>query len=79
MSGFYDLTDKAIDILNRRAVKRFEDAKDEAALAKFDELNVLEVTEHCIKTSPMIIRKSFLNWRKSGIRRPNRTERNHLI
>ena len=27
-----------------RAVKRFEDAKDEAALAKFDELNVLEVT-----------------------------------
>lgn len=44
MSGFYDLTDKAIDILNRRAVKRFEDAKDEAALAKFDELNVLEVT-----------------------------------
>ena len=44
MSGYYDLTDKAIDILNRRAVKRFEDAKDEAALAKFDELNVLEVT-----------------------------------
>lgn len=40
----YDLTDKAIDLLNRRAVKRFEDAKDEAALAKFDELNVLEVT-----------------------------------
>lgn len=43
-SGYYGLTDKAIDLLNRRAVKRFEDAKDEAALAKFDELNVLEVT-----------------------------------
>jgi len=43
-SGYYDLTDKAIDLLNERAVKRFEDAKDEAALAKFDELNVLEVT-----------------------------------
>ena len=40
----YDLTDKAIDILNRRAVKRFEDAKDEAAQNGFDELNVLEVT-----------------------------------
>lgn len=44
MSGFYDLTDKAIDLLNRRAVKRFEDAKDEAAQKGFDELNVLEVT-----------------------------------
>ncbi len=31
MSEFYDLTDKAIDLLNRRAVKRFEDARDEAA------------------------------------------------
>ena len=31
-----------------------------------------------IKTSPVIVRKSFLNWRKSGIRRPNRTERNRL-
>ena len=40
----YDLTDKAIDLLNRRAVKRFEDAKDEAAQMGFDELNVLEVT-----------------------------------
>ena len=44
MSGFYDLTDKAVDLLNRRAVKRFEDAKDEAAQNGFDELNVLEVT-----------------------------------
>ena len=44
MSGFYDLTDKAIDLLNRRAIKRFEDAKDEAAQMGFDELNVLEVT-----------------------------------
>ena len=40
----YDLTDKAIDLLNRRAIKRFEDAKDEAAQMGFDELNVLEVT-----------------------------------
>ena len=43
-SGYYGLTDKAIDLLNRRAVKRFEDAKDEAAQKGFDELNVLEVT-----------------------------------
>ena len=40
----YRLTDKAIDLLNSRAVKRFEDAQSKAALAKFDELNVLEVT-----------------------------------
>ena len=29
-------------------------------------------------TCPLIMKKSFLNWRKSGIRRPNRTERNRL-
>ena len=40
----YRLADKAIDLLNSRAVKRFEDAKDEAAQKGFDELNVLEVT-----------------------------------
>lgn len=44
MNGYYALTDKAIDLLNMRAVKRFEDAKDEAAQRGFDELNVLEVT-----------------------------------
>nr|DAQ40482.1 MAG TPA: putative head morphogenesis protein [Caudoviricetes sp.] len=40
----YRLADKAIDLLNSRAVKRFEDAKDEAAQKGFDELSVLEVT-----------------------------------
>ena len=45
MSGYYDITDKAIDLLNGRAVKRFEDAKDKAAQMGFDELNVLEVTQ----------------------------------
>ena len=44
MSEFYDLTDKAIDLLSRRAVKRFEDARDEAAQNGFDQLNVLEIT-----------------------------------
>ena len=43
-SGYYGLADKSIGLLNRRAVKRFEDAKDEAAQYGFDELNVLEVT-----------------------------------
>ena len=42
--NFYETTDKAIELLNRRATKRFEDAKDEAAQYGFDELNVLEVT-----------------------------------
>ena len=43
-NGYYDLADKAIELLNRKATKRFEDAKDEAARHGFDELNVLEVT-----------------------------------
>lgn len=42
--NFYETTDKAIELLNRRATKRFEDAKDEAAQDRFDELSVLEVT-----------------------------------
>ena len=41
---WYRLSDAATELLNRRATKRFEDAKDEAARHGFDELNVLEVT-----------------------------------
>ena len=36
--NYYDLADKAIELLNKRATKRFEDAKDEAAQDGFDEL-----------------------------------------
>lgn len=42
--NFYETTDKAIELLNRRATKRFEDAKDEAAQDSFDELSVLSIT-----------------------------------
>ena len=42
--NYYNLADKAIELLNKRATKRFEDAKDEAAKDGFDELSVLEVT-----------------------------------
>lgn len=41
---WYRLADKAVELLNSRAVKRFEDAKSQAARTGFDELNVLEVT-----------------------------------
>ena len=41
---WYRLADQAVNLLNRRATKRFEDAKDEAAQGGFDELSVLEVT-----------------------------------
>lgn len=44
MESYYDLADKAVELLNRRAVKRFEDAKDEAARDGFDELSVLSIT-----------------------------------
>ena len=40
---YYALTDKAIELLNKKATKRFEDAKDEAAQDGFDELSVLSV------------------------------------
>ena len=41
---YYALTDKAIELLNKKATKRFEDAKDEAAQLGFDELNVVQIT-----------------------------------
>ena len=41
---WYKLSDRATELLNRKATKRFEDTKDEAARHGFDELNVLEVT-----------------------------------
>ncbi len=40
-NGYYEITDKAIELLNSRATKRFEDAKDKAARLGFDELNVI--------------------------------------
>lgn len=44
MSGYWELSDKTIELLNRKAAKRFENAKDKAARLGFDELNVLEIT-----------------------------------
>ena len=41
---WYRLADRTTELLNRKATKRFEDAKNEAARHGFDELNVLEVT-----------------------------------
>ena len=42
----YKITDQAITLLNKRAVKRFADAKDEAARKSFDELSVIGVTKN---------------------------------
>ena len=42
--SWYRLADAATELLNRRATKRFEDAKDKAAKDGFDELSVLSVT-----------------------------------
>ena len=41
---YYALTDKAIELLNKKATKRFEDAKDKAAQEGFAELSVLSVS-----------------------------------
>lgn len=39
----YALSDKAITLLNKKAVRRFEDARRKCGLLKFDELNVIKV------------------------------------
>lgn len=43
MQERYITTDRAIELLRRRTVKRFEKAKSEIKLAKFDELNTITV------------------------------------
>ena len=40
---WYRLADRTTELLNRKATKRFEDAKDKAAKDGFDELSVLSV------------------------------------
>lgn len=41
-SNPYRLTDKAIAILNKRAIKRFGDCKNRLSLLRFDELSVIK-------------------------------------
>lgn len=42
-SNTYDLADKAIALLNKKAIKRFEEVRRKAALLNFDELNVIQI------------------------------------
>lgn len=46
---WYRLADQSIELLNRRATKRFEDAKDKAAQLGFDELNVISTVRELYK------------------------------
>ena len=39
----YSLADRAIELLKKKAVRRFESAKSRAAGVKFDEINVLGI------------------------------------
>ncbi len=41
----YELADKAIELLNKKAVRRFNEAQSKAALAKFDELTIIGLTK----------------------------------
>lgn len=45
----YRRADKAISLLNKRAIKRFESAKAKANLAHFDELTVLQTVKRLYK------------------------------
>lgn len=49
-----------MELLNRRAVRRFENARDEAAQHGFDELNVLNVTRRLYEELSLDNREIFL-------------------
>lgn len=57
----YEKTDKAIALLNRKAVKRFERAKKRCNLLDFDELNVISVLKELYSDLDSDNRKAFLS------------------
>lgn len=42
-SNPYEISDKVISLLNKKAIKRFREAKRKAAMLDFDELNVIRI------------------------------------
>ena len=61
----YYLADRAVELLNRKAIKRFEAAQSEAALLKFDELTVIKTVKTLYKRLASDNRKMFLDLAKA--------------
>lgn len=59
-NNFYAITDKAVDLLNERAIKRFDEAKAQAGLSNFDELNVISITRELYQNLDNDNREIFL-------------------
>lgn len=57
----YELSDKAISLLNKKAIKRFEKARKDCAALDFDELNVIKVCKSLYEELDADNRKAFLD------------------
>lgn len=57
----YELADKAIALLNKRAVKRFTNAKDKLSLLKFDEVTVIQTVKALYEELDADNKKIFLD------------------
>lgn len=77
----YTLSDKAITLLNRRAIKRFKEEQNRLGLLKFDELTIVRGIEKLYQTLDADNREVFLDlaqlvYEKSdphGAKKPNKT------
>lgn len=56
----YELSDKTISLLNKKAVKRFNKAKTECAILNFDELNVINAIKSLYANLESDNQKAFL-------------------
>lgn len=57
----YEIADKTIALLNRKAIKRFQKAKSECSLFHFDELNVIQVMKTLYQNLKADNQKAFLD------------------
>ena len=61
MPNLYDLSDKAITLLNRRAIKRFSETRSRLGLLRFDELNVIRQVKELYNALDKDNREVFLD------------------
>ncbi len=59
-SDFYFLSDQTIELLDKKAVKRFERAKTQCGILKIDELNVIKVCKKLYENLAADNKKAFL-------------------
>lgn len=57
----YDLSDQAIDLLNRKAIHRFREAQRQTALLDFDELSVIQICKDLYESLASDNKKAFLD------------------